>query len=61
MVCNYGAVMDLYKVIITGNILHRICISISSFTTCWLCGSVVERRSLAGELSLSCARPVADG
>jgi len=27
----------------------------------WLRGSVVERRSLAGELSLSCARPVADG
>jgi len=27
----------------------------------WLCGSAVERRSLAGELSLSCARPVADG
>jgi len=24
-------------------------------------GSVVERRSLAGELSLSCARPAADG
>ena len=24
-------------------------------------GTVVERRSLAGELSLSCARPVADG
>ena len=26
----------------------------------WLRGSVVERRSLAGELSLSCARPVVD-
>ena len=25
------------------------------------CGTVVERRSLAGELSLSCARPAADG
>jgi len=24
-------------------------------------GTVVERRSLAGELSLSCARPEADG
>jgi len=24
-------------------------------------GTVVERRSLAGELSLSCARPAADG
>ena len=27
----------------------------------WLRGSVVKRRSLAGVLSLSCARPVADG
>jgi len=27
----------------------------------WLHGTSVERRSLAGELSLSCARPVADG
>ena len=27
----------------------------------WLCGTVVERRSLTGELSLSCARPVDDG
>jgi len=33
-------------------------------TTCyksWLRVSAVERRSLAGEISLSCARPVADG
>jgi len=27
----------------------------------WLRGTVVERRSLAGELTLSCARRVADG
>jgi len=27
----------------------------------WFRGTAVERRSLAGELSLSCARPVADG
>jgi len=27
----------------------------------WLHGTVVERWSLAGELSLSCARPVANG
>ena len=28
----------------------------------WLvCDTAAERRSLAGELSLSCARPVADG
>jgi len=29
--------------------------------SCWLRGSAVERRSLAGELSLSYARPVSDG
>ena len=29
--------------------------------TSWWSGTVVERRSLAGELSLSCARPAADG
>jgi len=29
--------------------------------TCWLRGPAVEHRSLAGVLSLSCARPVADG
>ena len=27
----------------------------------WWRGTVVERRSLAGKLSLSCARPAADG
>jgi len=27
----------------------------------WHTGTVVERRSLTGELSLSCARPAADG
>ena len=27
----------------------------------WWRGTAVERRSLAGELSLSCARPAADG
>jgi len=27
----------------------------------WWCSTVVERRSLTGELSLSCARPAADG
>ena len=30
-------------------------------STGWWRGTVVERRSLAGELSLSCARPAADG
>ena len=32
-----------------------------SIDLCWLRGTVVERRSLTGELSLSCARPAADG
>ena len=31
------------------------------FKTTWWRGTVVERRSLAGELSLYCARPAADG
>ena len=29
-------------------------------STSWWRGTVVERRSLTGELSLSCARPAAD-
>jgi len=32
---------------------------ISTTTRGWWRGTVVERRSLAGELSLSCARPAA--
>jgi len=32
----------------------------SEHSRCWR-GTVVERRSLTGELSLSCARPAADG
>jgi len=35
--------------------------TIMYFRIGWWCGTVVERRSLAGELSLSCARPAADG
>jgi len=31
------------------------------YSVSWLLGTVVERRSLAGELYLSCARPVVDG
>jgi len=34
-----------------------VCVMVAS----WWRGTVVERRSLAGELSLSCARPAADG
>ena len=33
----------------------------SYFPTSWWRGTVVERRSLTGDLSLSCARPAADG
>ena len=29
--------------------------------SCWLRGTLVERRSLAGELFLFCARPAANG
>ena len=31
-----------------------------SESTCWWLGTVVERPSVTGELSLSCARPAAD-
>ena len=44
--------------------LMRVCwhdISYRTFVVGWWRGSVVERRSLAGELSLSYARPAADG
>ena len=34
---------------------------IGHVTGSWWRGTVVERRSLTGELSLSCARPAADG
>ena len=34
---------------------------VTTITKGWWRGTVVERRSLAGELSLSCARPAADG
>jgi len=40
--------------------LDREC-SVWYMTLHWWRGTVVERRSLAGELSLSCARPAADG
>ena len=36
-------------------------IACCSSTACWLRGTVVERRSVTGELSLSYARPAADG
>ena len=33
----------------------------SIYVCCWLRGTVVERWSLTGELSVSCTRPTADG
>jgi len=36
-------------------------LDLSTCTQGWWRSTVVERRSLAGELSLSCARPAADG
>ena len=38
--------------------LGRVCVCV---VDSWWRGSVVERRSPDGELSLSCARPAADG
>jgi len=35
--------------------------TVNDFSSGWWRGTVVERRSLAGELSLSCTRPAADG
>ena len=36
-------------------------VCVCGFTIGWLGGSVVERRSLTGELSLVCTGPAADG
>ena len=43
------------------DVSHRHIYDLVIFRFSWWRGSVVERRSLAGELSLSCARPAADG
>ena len=40
---------------------HEVTRDIARDNARWWRGTVVERRSLAGELSLSCARPAADG
>ena len=45
--------------IVAEGIYYQIVIILLSYL--WWRGTVVERRSLAGELSLSCARPAADG
>jgi len=41
--------------------VHNTLQSVSDRLSGWLRGTAVERRSVASELSLSCARPVADG
>ena len=38
-----------------------LCVKMRFVILSWWRGTVVERRSLTGELSLSCARPAADG
>ena len=45
--------------LLTDGAIHSHRIDLDTLLT-WR-GTVVERRSLAGELSLSCARPAADG
>jgi len=45
----------------TGDIHNSTVVGLFMTPTSWWRGTVVERRSLAGELSLSCARPAADG
>ena len=41
--------------------INWVCVYVVVHFLCWWHGTVVERRSLAGQLSLSCARPAADG
>jgi len=46
------------------NLIQQRCgflLSVLQQLVAWHSGTVVERRSLAGELSLSCVRPAADG
>jgi len=40
---------------------HNVSIHVFACLPLWWRGTVVERRSLTGELFLSCARPAADG
>ena len=40
---------------------RQVCCCLSRLSLSWRRGTVVERRTLTGELSLSCARPAADG
>ena len=49
------------RAVYTQYIIIIIIVFIYHTRTDWWRGTVVERRSLAGELSLSCARPAADG
>jgi len=56
----YVGVPGYEEVVMLLTFLYSI-ISSSSIPSSWWRGTVVERRSLTGELSLSCARPAADG
>ena len=49
-----------YLNVALSNLHHLYNIHTHLATSGWLRGTVVERRSSAGVLSLSCARPVAD-
>ena len=46
-------------VVITGVV--PLVVATTTTTSGWLSGTAVEHRSLVGGLSLSCARPVAEG
>jgi len=43
------------------NKVDKLLLKYTTTTTAWLRGPAVEHQSLAGVLSPSCARPVADG
>ena len=63
-VCSFYILTDcLFRVIIDNVSAQeiRFAVTLQSMPGFFWRGTVVERRSLAGELSLSCARPAADG
>ena len=49
------------EIMLCETVLNLSTLNTLTYPDSWWRGSVVERRSLAGELSLSCARPAADG
>ena len=58
-VANDDIITGTLSVIIITIIVDVIITNLHAQHSCW-CSTVVERRSLTGELSLSCARPAAD-